>query len=690
MSVTVDNTGRVRVVVSPRPSVVVTVGRGLPGPSAYQVAVSTGFVGDVNAWLASLGSAVTPAESAASGRAIQLWGLDNGAGLPGAVLQARIDALIADGVPEYAIIWYSIGTQAATLEGVGTLTGVAAVSSVGTIGGAGIAIGAGAMVGVSAVTSVAAISGVGVAAGDSTPDTFTLTDQAGVASSTLIESNTITVAGIDVATAISVSGGEYSKNGGAYTSGAGTVVNGDTVKVRQTSSAAGGTETNCTLTIGGVSDTFSVTTNIDTTPAVFTFVDQTGVALSSVITSAGIAISDINSPAAISIAGGEYSVNGGVYTSVPGTVSNGDTVTVRLTSSSSNSTAASATLTIGGVSDTFTATTAAAGDTTPDAYSFMDQTDVPLSTVVESNTITVSGIDAPANLSVSAGGEYSKNGGAWASANTTVVNGDTIKVRRTSSATAGTTANVVVLIGGVGDTFSVTTLAAPTAPVITVTAGDTTNVIALTSGGTGATSYNLKWDTVSHSVDKAYSNTITGVTLPYTHTGRTNGTAYYYSLVAINGAGSVESDEVSGTPSAGAYYTQGWEGAANGATSYDGWTSGVSGVAAAHVSNLFSSVGSKSFALSVGDGESEGTAWVERTMSIRAGILTFSHKIDTGSPEPAYLKIYLDDVQVGPVGGYFGDGFGITLNIPSASKIRFSVTSLGGAIHIDALSIPIP
>ena len=95
--------------------------------------------------------------------------------------------------------------------------------------------------------------------------------------------------------------------------------------------------------------------------------------------------------------------------------------------------------------------------------------------------------------------------------------------------------------------------AAPTQPVISVTPGDAQNVVALTSGGTGATSYDIKWGTVAGTRD----NTISGVTLPYTHTGRTNGTEYFYSLVAINGAGSVESAEVSGTPvaSSPAYFT---------------------------------------------------------------------------------------------------------------------------------------
>ncbi len=59
----------------------------------------------------------------------------------------------------------------------------------------------------------------------------------------------------------------------------GTVNNGNTVTVRQTSSISFSTTTNTTLTIGAVSDTFSLMTLDDTTPNAFTLTDQTGVPL---------------------------------------------------------------------------------------------------------------------------------------------------------------------------------------------------------------------------------------------------------------------------------------------------------------------------------------------------------------------------------------------------------------------------
>ena len=114
-------------------------------------------------------------------------------------------------------------------------------------------------------TAVVSNATTAVTLADITPDAFRFVDQTGVALSTLIESAPITVAGINAASPISITGGEYSINDGAYTSAAGTVANGVRVKVRHTSSAgnssainSGATDT--VLTIGSVSDTFTSTT----------------------------------------------------------------------------------------------------------------------------------------------------------------------------------------------------------------------------------------------------------------------------------------------------------------------------------------------------------------------------------------------------------------------------------------------
>ena len=287
---------------------------------------------------------------------------------------------------------------------------------------------------------------------DFTPAIFSFTDDTGVAYSITMTSNAITVSGITAATPISITGGTYSINGGAYTSTAGTVINGDTVSVRHTSGATDNATVNTTLTIGGISDTYSSTTG-DFTPAAFSFTDVTNVSVSSTMTSNEITISGINAATTISVTGGTYSINSGVYTDVSGTVNNGDTVSVRHTSSASDSTTVNSTLTIGGVSDTYSSTT---GDFTPAAFSFTDVTGVTVSSTMTSNTITVSGITAATPISVS-GGFYSINSGAYTSASGTVNNGDTISVQHTSAASDSTTVNTILTIGIISDTYSSTT-----------------------------------------------------------------------------------------------------------------------------------------------------------------------------------------------------------------------------------------
>lgn len=103
-----------------------------------------------------------------------------------------------------------------------------------------------------------------VGGSDTTPDQFSFTDQAGVALSTVITSAAVTITGIDAAAAITVSGGEYDINAsGTFVSTAGTVNSGDTVRARGTSSGSYLTTVNVTVTIGGVSDTFSITTRTE-------------------------------------------------------------------------------------------------------------------------------------------------------------------------------------------------------------------------------------------------------------------------------------------------------------------------------------------------------------------------------------------------------------------------------------------
>lgn len=207
-------------------------------------------------------------------------------------------------------------------------------------------------------------------AGDTTPDAFSFAVQTGVALSSTIISAPITVSGIDQNVQASIADGEMSVNGGSYGSNSVTVQDGDTIRVRHTSSSTVSDNTDSVLTVGGVTGTFtSVTTSStavvpsDTTPDAFSFAAQTDVALSTVISSAAVSIAGIDAATAITVTDGEYSLNGGSFTSAASTLVNGDTVTVRHTSSAQNSADITTQVNIGGVTSSFQTTTVAVGVT---------------------------------------------------------------------------------------------------------------------------------------------------------------------------------------------------------------------------------------------------------------------------------------------------------------------------------------
>ena len=156
------------------------------------------------------------------------------------------------------------------------------------------------------------------------------------------------------------------------------------------------------LEIQAIYDAGSEGKCIDLTPEPIAFTDVTGAELSTLYTSNAITVAGLGFNAPISVIGGQYSINGGAYTSTMGTVANGNTVTVQQTSSPILSTITNAVLTIGTVSDTYSVTTKAAPDTTPDPFTFNAQTNIALSAVITSNTITVSGINTASAISISA------------------------------------------------------------------------------------------------------------------------------------------------------------------------------------------------------------------------------------------------------------------------------------------------
>lgn len=101
----------------------------------------------------------------------------------------------------------------------------------------------------------------------------------------------------------------------------------------------------------------NVPTVMDTTPEPFSFPSTTDQALNTLVTSDEITVTGINYESVINIVGGEYSIDGGDFSNLPSTVTNQQVVAVRLLSSEHHTTTHNLTITIGDVSETFSATT---------------------------------------------------------------------------------------------------------------------------------------------------------------------------------------------------------------------------------------------------------------------------------------------------------------------------------------------
>jgi len=108
---------------------------------------------------------------------------------------------------------------------------------------------------------------------------------------------------------------------------------------------------------------------------------------------------------------------------------------------------------------------------------------------------------------------------------------------------------LVLLSGcGIGVCAGNSACAPSAATYLSVAQRNSANILAWPAVA-GATSYNVYWST-SPGVTKS-SNKISGVTSPYTHSGLTNGIAYYYIVTALAlGQESAVSQQTSGAPTA--------------------------------------------------------------------------------------------------------------------------------------------
>jgi len=331
----------------------------------------------------------------------------------------------------------------------------------------------------STVLTVGGVSGTFTSTtlpGDAVPAAFSFAPRTGVDLVATIASDPVTITGIDIASPVTVTGGEYSIGcTSSFTTAQLNITNGQTVCVRHESSFNSSTNTDTVLTIGTASATFTSTTRVgDQLPADFSFTSQTGVALETNITSNTITIEGVDAPVRILMTGptdGFGFPRYGFSTGCTGTpdgqsgdiLQPGDTLCIIVESASTDSTSRVVTVTIGGngidnqKTATFTVTT---GRTTPNAFTFTDQVGVPALATIYADPVTISGIDAPSRVTISPNGQYQLNcTGAFTSVAGLVEDGATICVRHVSAASLSTQTNTVLTVGGVSDTFTSTTTA---------------------------------------------------------------------------------------------------------------------------------------------------------------------------------------------------------------------------------------
>ena len=289
---------------------------------------------------------------------------------------------------------------------------------------------------------------------DDTPDEFTFDPQIDVAISQSVISNEITILGIKEGgkADIYVTNGAFIINGQEVTDTVTQVANGDKVKIITTSGNEYNTIIKAKVTVGSLVKFFEIITD-DYIPDDFVFSPKENVAIDSIVVSETITLSGIPYPTPASISDGIIIKNGVELETDTTSLKEGDQVAIKLLSSKNFSTSTSATLNVNGVEGTFEVTT---DDYAPDAFSFMPVENAKRDTVYTSNTITVSGLLYPTPINID-NGILIINEIELEDNQASIVSGDKIAIKASSSSEFSEKTMAILQIGSVIKAFEITT-----------------------------------------------------------------------------------------------------------------------------------------------------------------------------------------------------------------------------------------
>lgn len=277
----------------------------------------------------------------------------------------------------------------------------------------------------------------------------------GVALNSVQTSNAVTLRMTAQSAAVTVTGGEYSINGGPFVTAAGTALDGDRVAVRHTAGDTAGETVTTTLTVGGKTASFASTTVGDVAAFSFTPGVVFGVTPGSTQTSSAATLT-VTGTVPISVTGGSYSIDGGAFTTLAGSIPTG-THELRLQHTAAddvNATAVVTTVTVAGRTASFTSSTRhilpATVDATGPANDFA------------TGEFTLQIVPGNYEIAVIEGvGLYSLNGAAgdydFATQTVAFTNGQTIHFQDITGATSGGVERTVFTIDGVPIVFNART-----------------------------------------------------------------------------------------------------------------------------------------------------------------------------------------------------------------------------------------
>ncbi len=303
---------------------------------------------------------------------------------------------------------------------------------------------------------------------DSDPDLFTFDSVQDAETATVYTSNTVTISGLETSVTLQASNGaSTSKNGGNFNTSNKNISNGDTVRVRMTSSSNFNTLKTTTVQVGSASATWKITTKTEPAqiPNAFDFNDVTDAGLNTTITSNQVTITGITQSVPVSAPtnGFQSSVNGGSFNTNAKNITNGQTLRLRYQTSGNTGETATTQITVGGgASVDWSVTNQGTADTDPNYFFFDDVDDASPNTTITSQPVAITGINVPTQVTASNGAQIRVGNGSWVNGNTgtTITNGQNLRVRITSSANPGGVVETDVTVGALTDTFTVTTTTA--------------------------------------------------------------------------------------------------------------------------------------------------------------------------------------------------------------------------------------